>query len=81
MSFPVKTQILKQLGKVSNSERAEIGKHANELKTKFENYFTQHTERLEQEYYKNLEEEEWFDTTSLPPRFPNGFFSGIPGDQ
>lgn len=69
------TTILKELGKLKPQERADAGKLANQFKEKVESQFTQKTKELEERYYQELANSEWYDVTLLPKRFPAQDFS------
>lgn len=70
------TQILKGLGKVSGDERADLGKRANQLKNSFEGLFTNRAQEIKDGYYQQLAENEWYDATLVPPKFPQGYMAG-----
>ncbi|RKY00451.1 MAG: phenylalanine--tRNA ligase subunit alpha, partial [Spirochaetes bacterium] len=71
------TEIMKSMKTISKELRPQVGKKANEVKTKIENLLNKKEEQIEENIFLNLKETEWVDITEPGERFEKGHLHPI----
>jgi len=71
------TEIMKSMKTISKELRPQVGKKANEVKTKIENLINKKEEQIEENIFLNLKETEWVDITEPGERFEKGHLHPI----
>ena len=71
------TEIMKSMKTIPEELRPQVGKKANEVKTKIENLLNKKEEQIEENIFLNLKETEWVDITEPGERFEKGHLHPI----
>jgi len=71
------TEIMKSMKTIPEELRPQVGKKANEVKTKIENLINKKEEQIEENIFLNLKETEWVDITEPGERFEKGHLHPI----